>query len=643
MANYSLFINSQFKPLTYEEIVRPLQEQTAEQNAYEDAYSAIQAQAESLKQRAEKEPNSEWAKKYNDYMQSLNDAADKLIAQGLAPTSRMAVNNAKNNYSKYVVPVQDAIKQQYNLAEIAAKQSPALRMEYQSMPSIDELIANPTTQRLGYSGSDIEASAQKDATAASAREVVNAFMKDPKNAGYMLQIKRMGFNNNTFRQMLAAAQNSNDPNLNILSQIFNQVRNQFGYMNDDRLSDTQKMKLDNEVISGLYKGIAYQEDAQHSVDQYNLEAVKNQYDMQKLAAQHLYNMEELQYKYPEDEDGNPISRTRSGSGSSSGSSSNNKNDAPQYKNMFNVSDDFDTYTALKKRILRGNGGMNWGLFAKVRNNEGKMKSISPMMIYEDLYDYRQKATASAKNIDVKNNPKASTPEIDAYEKRKQYWQSKGVTSFLTDNEYQQLSRLGFSNKSTRADYYNIEKYLDRLANTYVANSINLKDNTGVSQQIAMSLREGERNNVRTLAYDVKNGKRGEPITNLAKLGLVKITDENGNADGANSLATENGQLIKSIYYTVLEPNHILVTNSDGKDIYLAPEALGQFSGRVKQIINLYSPYLKMSRAEFKKATEKDGIFDKTDFANYTYDELRHELAEKATMHIRNILTDVNKN
>ena len=53
------------------------------------------------------------------------------------------------------------------------------------MPSIDELITNPNMDRRGYSGADIEKSAMTSAAAASAREWLSQFSRDPKNAGFM--------------------------------------------------------------------------------------------------------------------------------------------------------------------------------------------------------------------------------------------------------------------------------------------------------------------------------------------------------------------------------------------------------------------------------------------------------------------------
>lgn len=278
MANYSLVIDSRFKPLSYDEIVKPLIQQTDLHNMYADAYSTLKEQADALYAKAEADlrenPDSKWAKKYNEYADNLSKSAAMLAMNGLTPTSRATVGAARSGYAKYVEPAAKAINRQRELLNIQLQTNPALRMEYQNMPSIDQLIDNPNIAPKGYSGSEIEKSAMTSAAAASARHVIEQFGKDRANTGWMRHLKETGYSQEAFQEMLAAAQDPNNIDANVLKGIMESVRNQFGYNNDTGLTQAQKNKLDAEILSGLFKGVAYRNENTYQQDPIYLENLR---------------------------------------------------------------------------------------------------------------------------------------------------------------------------------------------------------------------------------------------------------------------------------------------------------------------------------------------------------------------------------
>lgn len=108
MPNYSLMINSRFRPLSYEEIVRPLQQATDLQNAYEDALSNLETEASVWENRINKETDPNVARQYQNYIDDLRARANTLATQGLTPGSRRAMLDMKRRYASEITPIQEA-------------------------------------------------------------------------------------------------------------------------------------------------------------------------------------------------------------------------------------------------------------------------------------------------------------------------------------------------------------------------------------------------------------------------------------------------------------------------------------------------------------------------------------------------------
>ena len=265
MSDYSLVVNSQFQPFSYQEMLAPVLQATQAQEDIENQYSMLDSEANTIQQRALTDSNSEWAKKYTTYTKQLEDSAADLAANGLTPSSRSTLLKLTRDYSGNVKPALMAIQRQAEIAKTQqAKNGEGVRMVYGAMPSIDQLIADPNLDRVSYSGKDIEASAANSAAAASARHVIDNFKKDPANAGWMKHIKETGYSSQAFNAILNEAKNSNDPNVNILAQITNQVKQQFG--NFEGVSDVDKHRLEGEILSGLFKGSVYRNENSYQTD-----------------------------------------------------------------------------------------------------------------------------------------------------------------------------------------------------------------------------------------------------------------------------------------------------------------------------------------------------------------------------------------
>lgn len=173
MANYNLVTTAQFKPMTYDEIIKPLQQQQELHDKYEDAYAELQTQADVLRARAEAEPNSPWAMVYNSYMKDLGTAVDSLDKNGLDYNTRALFNRAKQGYSGAIKPMEDAIKTLDERAkEVRALQAnnPDLifTRKFNGDTSVQDILDNPNLSYNTINGNTLYTNSLKMAAQSSA-------------------------------------------------------------------------------------------------------------------------------------------------------------------------------------------------------------------------------------------------------------------------------------------------------------------------------------------------------------------------------------------------------------------------------------------------------------------------------------------
>lgn len=169
MANYSLVINSKFKPFSYQEMLQPALMQTQAHQALEDEYANLNTKASVWENMANQQTDREAYKMYKTYSDDLKAAADSLLKKGLNPTSRQQMLNMKSRYSSEIVPIEQAYATRQKQAETqqqALLQDPTLMFSRRaSMTSLDDYIRNPQLGYESYSGKMITAQAAQAAQA----------------------------------------------------------------------------------------------------------------------------------------------------------------------------------------------------------------------------------------------------------------------------------------------------------------------------------------------------------------------------------------------------------------------------------------------------------------------------------------------
>lgn len=148
MANYSLVINSQFKPFSYQEMLAPTLMATQAHQELENQYGELATKASVWEEMANEQTDPYAYKMYKTYANDLEEQAGQLAREGLNAASRRDMLNMRARYSKEITPIENAYKRR---EELAAEQRKALAqnptMLYQRMAStmsLDDFIKNPS-------------------------------------------------------------------------------------------------------------------------------------------------------------------------------------------------------------------------------------------------------------------------------------------------------------------------------------------------------------------------------------------------------------------------------------------------------------------------------------------------------------------
>lgn len=169
MANYSLVINSQFKPFSYQEMLAPTLMATQAHQELENQYGELATKASVWEEMANEQTDPYAYKMYKTYANDLEEQAGQLAREGLNAASRRDMLNMRARYSKEITPIEQAYTARQKQAEQqqqALLQDPTLMLSRRaSTTSLDDYIRNPKLAYESYSGKLITAQAASAASA----------------------------------------------------------------------------------------------------------------------------------------------------------------------------------------------------------------------------------------------------------------------------------------------------------------------------------------------------------------------------------------------------------------------------------------------------------------------------------------------
>lgn len=169
MANYSLVINSQFKPFSYQEMLAPTLMATQAHQELENQYGDLATKASVWEEMANEQTDPYAYKMYKTYANDLEEQAGQLAREGLNAASRRDMLNMRARYSKEITPIEQAYTTRQKQAEQqqqALLQDPTLMLSRRAATtSLDDYIRNPQLAYEAYSGKLITTQAASAASA----------------------------------------------------------------------------------------------------------------------------------------------------------------------------------------------------------------------------------------------------------------------------------------------------------------------------------------------------------------------------------------------------------------------------------------------------------------------------------------------
>ena len=160
MANFNLVVDtSNFKPFTYEEMIRPLLLYKQEEEARQKAYLDLQEKASTLEDLAASEKDAKAYGAYTAYKNKLREAADAMAKNGLTRQNNQ-VFNLRKLYINDIKPLNDLLEKRNKLVEEQRANNKdgtnVYSIDYGDM-SLAEMKRNPTQTYNTINGNTIRA------------------------------------------------------------------------------------------------------------------------------------------------------------------------------------------------------------------------------------------------------------------------------------------------------------------------------------------------------------------------------------------------------------------------------------------------------------------------------------------------------
>lgn len=156
MANYSLVINSKFRPFSYQELATPVMQMTQAHQQLEEQYAELQTKANIWDKMANEQTDEKAHSMYLAYANDLRKSAEQLSKYGLDTASRQDMLNMRARYASEIVPIENAYKkreEQAKMQQQAMLANPTLLLSRRaSATSLDKYLENPNLDYEAYSG-----------------------------------------------------------------------------------------------------------------------------------------------------------------------------------------------------------------------------------------------------------------------------------------------------------------------------------------------------------------------------------------------------------------------------------------------------------------------------------------------------------
>lgn len=241
--NYSLVINSQFKPYELSELIPLYQANTQAQSAAEEQAVALQSQADMYKNEALKNPNSRAAQIYNNYANDLQKQADDLLNNGLNANNRKGLLAMRSRYAGEIGNIAKAVAamQENNKLVTSASMNDPTSMYWKYNNDLDNYLDGNTPDIHRVSGKSVQEDAMKLAAANSSRKYSKRMIQLDKYYNALQQ--QQGYTNEEIEAMKKKD--------GAYDEFIKDLKTAYGY---DNLSAEDQKRFYSYAINGLNMG-----------------------------------------------------------------------------------------------------------------------------------------------------------------------------------------------------------------------------------------------------------------------------------------------------------------------------------------------------------------------------------------------------
>lgn len=568
MANYSLILDTKFKPFSYAEMLAPVAAATQAHQALEEEYANLATKANVWEEMANEQADPYAYKMYKTYSDDLEARAEQLMKYGLNASSRRGMLDMRARYSKEIIPIENAYKRREKLVDeqrAAMLSNPTLfyQRDAASM-SLDDFIKNPSLDYGAvYSGALL---AQQAGQIASNLKTALTKKGDLKSLGLQFQYERLLQYGYTPDQIEKAITNpkEGDP---ILTAIVDQVLESSGMT--QWASPEQMRRARAFANQGLYNAIG-----QSKLDNFT--------DQAGLA----------KYKADLDDRNAQRAEARKAQGASESEVNAIRLSGISY---LQGSGTYGKYQRALAGLKAGQQGVSAAIF-------GKHGTVNPITVYDKAQtamsaaerrvrqsygsrirsakgkaDYEVGGYGAAndevKRLQSQMNSAISSARSQAYF---QTLQSYGVTKGITKDQYDALKAIGYKGGTT-LKYSQLTDPLNALAQERSYYSTNMSGYDIPDQKIRAQLGNWNANgNFSTAVYKLNaDGTQGKAVSYKD----LKLANGEDNTD----------RKVTGIYYSAFTPGKIIVQIGESGDRYLMdPNVLGSevaaLVGQTKSII-----------------------------------------------------------
>ena len=278
MPNYYIqATRGHFNPLSFDELVKPLNMYKEYYDENEKAVTEMRSQADLWDEIMKSEGDTDLANKYNQYSQGLNDAAQQL-SNGMSYNLRKQIQDLRAK-SAMVKQIENAYTLRtkdidtYN--ELMMKDPSRIGAFDPSQRRLQEYMQGPVTNEYGVSGDRLYSLGNARAKAMSAQNV-NYYNSIMTNGGqYFMDLKTQGFSDEDIAKMLREQD----------SALYNEASR---IMQQEGATFDNQADMDRAVgytINGMLSGFSYDEDRKYRKN----EDYMNEMDVANLQGKKLDN------------------------------------------------------------------------------------------------------------------------------------------------------------------------------------------------------------------------------------------------------------------------------------------------------------------------------------------------------------------